>query len=146
MFCQIILMKKQHDILHPNFDRQIVNMEQNKRTSQIASAYWGAKVTSGDKVDGLVMVTLQNEHGKDWKLILTQPERITDEDAIEVCKLEKSSYVSVVSGQNLVLNYLKILQISTIDYLRSKGYDLGYGNIPSLIDAGIAITNKNEAK
>jgi len=28
-----------------------------------------------------------------------------------------------------------------IDYLRSKGYDCGYGNIPSLIEAGIAIEN-----
>jgi len=29
--------------------------------------------------------------------------------------------------------------IHGIDYLRSKGYDCGHGNIPSLISAGIAV-------
>lgn len=31
--------------------------------------------------------------------------------------------------------------VETIDYLRSKSYDLGYGNIKSLIESGIAISS-----
>ncbi len=33
-----------------------------------------------------------------------------------------------------------------IDYLRSKGYDCGYSDIPSLIEAGIAIDKTNQGR
>lgn len=42
-------------------------------------------------------------------------------------------------------NFLPIPEIhAIIDYLRSKSYDCGYGEIPSLIEAGIAINRVNQ--
>ena len=99
------------------------------------------------------------------KLVLIPLSRITDEDAIEVAKLinpngnpaflEYSVYKNgygqpVVSwGEShhhkymIETNYVNcpnfVLRGSQVDYLRSKGYDVGFGEIASLIEAGIAI-------
>jgi hypothetical protein len=40
-------------------------------------------------------------------------------------------------GKHAVLHHT--IQPQTLDFLRSKSYDCGYGNIPSLIDNGIAV-------
>lgn len=81
------------------------------------------------------------------KLLLTPLSQISDEDAIELARIVGFNRDLLAHGQEFAL-YLdegkKISEFSdqlthAIDYLRSKGYDCGYGEIPSLIDDGIAI-------
>lgn len=96
---------------------------------------------------------------KDCKLLLTLLSEITDEDAIEVASRQYDDAARfdrdyLVYEGRLIVNegtgeyhkqHLLHCYKDMVDYLRSKGYDCGYGEIPSLIDAGIAIkqtTNK----
>ena len=99
------------------------------------------------------------------RIILTPLSEISDEDAIAVAKLYPwfnwygdtvlEVYVNQF-GEKVVSNEKRIGKYETVclhykepseielnqkqtDYLRSKGYDCGYGDIPSLIGAGIAI-------
>lgn len=83
-------------------------------------------------------------------LLLTPLSQISDEDAIEVAALMACPNSSVKSkiewGKYYIMQIIRLngtyscLHLTkTIDYLRSKGYDAGYGEIPSLIEAGIAI-------
>ena len=89
------------------------------------------------------------------QLILTPLSEITDEHVLGVANImydgvadkinNRIGYMMQVAGtkqfaQKLFatpLNGSKYIAI--IDYLRSKSYDLGHGQIPSLIEAGIAI-------
>ena len=83
----------------------------------------------------------------DCQPILTRLSNITDEDALEVAKIlytPVSIYISANAGREIVTNmdtytfrFNKANRI--IDFLRSKSYDCGYGSIPYLIEAGIAI-------
>ena len=94
---------------------------------------------------------LSCESHTDWdeiKLKLKRLSNITDEDALEVCKLlgRYGGTHTANIGRQLVAEYLRKVSnvvgvdwFRILDYLRSKGYDCGYGSIDSLIDAGVAI-------
>lgn len=92
------------------------------------------------------------------QLLLTPLSAISDEHAVEVadmqmfvpearnkqkdllsCTFEKGAFFICHLHFPTAKVNLYELGCETIDYLRSVGYDLGHGNIPSLIDAGIAI-------
>lgn len=49
--------------------------------------------------------------------------------------------VSCMEDGNNVTGETDMQPIAIIDFLRSNGYDCGYGNVKSLIDAGIAISS-----
>jgi len=78
------------------------------------------------------------------QLILTPLDKISDEDAVEVCKFlysnpalhnpERGKSVATVGDWHSTRKGVEV-----IDYLRSKGYDCGHGSIPSLIAAGVAV-------
>lgn len=101
-----------------------------------------------------------------FKLILTPLSEISDEDAIEVAKMldpwlvenmvyevKRESFDLRVRGRHDNSRMVQIIWFNSaifssdnhninngvIDFLRSKFYDMGYGEIPSLIEAGIAI-------
>ena len=84
------------------------------------------------------------------KLILKPLSEISDEDAIEVSKVYGNNMPTKEEGMGIIKNCLYDYEESNevtlhdgmrvCDYLRSKSYDCGYGSIPSLISAGIAIT------
>ena len=105
----------------------------------------------------------------EWKLsycqpILTRLSNITNEDAALIAGTagEDSTNAgniiySEIVGPYLVLNfenwvYRLYLSVEIIDFLRASSwngvekpvYDCGYGSIPSLIDAGIAIENNSK--
>ena len=89
------------------------------------------------------------------QLILKKLEDISDEDAIEVAWILDVNYSNNPDSEQWydldgLINYVKeeIIDgsrladvVELIDYLRSKSYDCGYGSIPSLIEAGIAIVD-----
>lgn len=103
---------------------------------------------------------MKGHNDSDWgnieffKLILTPLSEITDEDAIIVADLGASSGNGGITyglqiirdirfGRDGVLEVRNAKRfIKIIDFLRSKSYDCGYGSIPSLITAGIAINSK----
>ena len=89
------------------------------------------------------------------QLILTPLSKISDEDAVEVCGLvgwdasDKGKLLDCVLGSDnaiafeFEMNIYRVkLSIEIIDYLRSKGYDLGHGNTTSLISAGSGLKIK----
>lgn len=66
--------------------------------------------------------------------------RLHKEDELQqVGKDIANNVTSVFIDEPFLYNYVQI-----IDYLRSLGYDCGYGSIPSLIEAGIAVEIKSE--
>lgn len=79
-------------------------------------------------------------------LLLTPLSKITNEHAIEVAKIYYAGSGGWQQGKGIVLmmlgNHIGQIElnkmIAIIDYLRSVGYDLGYGSIKSLIESGIA--------
>jgi len=79
------------------------------------------------------------------KLLLTPLSEITDEDAIEVARLNRvETSCPELVGHSIIHwrvknGFVREFNAEMCDYLRSKGYDAGYLNIPSLIEAGIAI-------
>ena len=97
------------------------------------------------------------------QLILTPLEKISDEHAVEVAKMlnyrtdidmpELLEYMKDVinirkvgdvfgniDSKNIADNDVSpMIILRCYDYLRSKGYDCGHGNITSLISAGIAV-------
>lgn len=96
----------------------------------------------------------------DCQLILFPLSEISDEDAIEVAKIvnvsqrnaqqfigcDKNNYASI--GKYLVselhTNFYDFIVrpfviIQVYDYLRSRSFDMGFGSIPSLITAGLAV-------
>ena len=73
------------------------------------------------------------------KLLLRRLSEITDEDVRVIAKLK-----GITSETFSIEEVRDNLNVGTltgreIDYLRSKGYDCGFGEILSLIDAGIAV-------
>lgn len=141
----------------------------NQLTPQIASAYWGAEVaqyiddTKTTGVKGIIAcvetdrvhIWMDNKTTsfafyKDCQLLLTPLSAISDEDAIEVAKIAGYNTLNcpnllkagmlIVQNNSLMCRGMKSADWQQIiDYLRSKGYDTGYGNIKSLIEAGIAL-------
>ncbi len=84
---------------------------------------------------------------QDCQLILTPLSEITDEDAIEVAKMNNLLYRKAISGRNEGIDKQAIAfgkrmareaDFATGDFLRSRGYMLPYMNI-DLFEAGIAI-------
>lgn len=102
-------------------------MSTQKLTPAIAAAYWDAEINLGNKyVDADAIGCLQADISAwhECKLLLSPLSAISDEHAVEVANItEKKDF----SASEIT------------DYLRSKGYDMGYGSIPSLIEAGIAL-------
>src|ERR1051325_2303015 len=103
-------------------------------------------------------ILYQDEEGiaginiNDCKLVLKPLSEISDEDAIEVAKMygglcikvDKDGFLQVVYKNNVCVTYFVVnnpLNIPTklTDFLRSRGYDCGYGSIKSLIESGYAI-------
>ena len=131
------------------------------------AAYWGANTISAPygaqpkrMLQGKISATntifidikypeWQSQHPiilSDCKLILTPLSEISDEDAIEVAKMNfhgHTEYPQIDLGRALVRKLNKHIYcenpIQIIDFLRSRSYDCGFRHIPSLIDAGIAI-------
>ena len=111
--------------------------------------------------EGNLQVMDKTGHSDMWecnnycKLILKHLSKITDEDAMEVAKILYDKYVSeeeekyrIVTYAALGGDFIKTLYktpltcdkiISIIDFLRSRGYDCGHGQIPSLLEAGLAV-------
>lgn len=90
---------------------------------------------------------------ENMKLILTPHADISNDDAFHVAQL--AGYSGSVdrkteAGKELIHKYLKSSSCNVrpfrwfeiLDYLRSRGYDVGFGGIPSLIESGIAISTK----
>ena len=104
----------------------------------------------------------ESPNGYPYQLILRRLDKISDEDVMAIfdfisCKNGvkiKSKRMSVSDGYSIQYLYTDskgniengigsaaayTLPLSSWDYLRSVGYDCGYGSIPSLIQVGIAI-------
>jgi len=131
-------------------------MEQ-KLTAAIAGAYFGAMVRTPDGdykmhhvAPNLMCVEIEEGNQFDYvryehcQLILTPLSKISDEHAVEVCKLlyNNPSLHNAERGRIVATTgdwHSTRKGVAIIDYLRSKGYDCGHGNIPSLISAGIAV-------
>lgn len=95
---------------------------------------------------------LNNLRYKDFKLILIPLSDITDNHALEVANIFENDIVlewgeefAIEVGKRIVRDINKFPSqylekyFNLLDYLRSKSYDCGYMNIPSLIQAGYAI-------
>lgn len=83
------------------------------------------------------------EH-EECQLILTPLSKISGEDAVEVCKLlyNNPSLHNAERGRIVATTgdwHSTRKGVAIIDFLRSRGYDCGYGSIPSLIQVGIAV-------
>jgi hypothetical protein len=86
----------------------------------------------------------------DIKLILKPLSKLSDADALAIsmiCGLSHGDYVyKLRMGRELVTEYWRRVSnvaasswVKVFDYLRANGYDCGYADIPSLIDAGLAM-------
>lgn len=91
------------------------------------------------------------------QLILSPLSEISDEDAIEVAKIityipsaRADNHIDLWSidetyfycaGENIptTKQFINSLPTEAVDFLRSRSYDCGFANIPSLIEAGMAI-------
>lgn len=143
---------------------------EHKLTAQIAGVYWDSNIKLPDSDDTYVMQALKMNSicvGNNYlgipmwykisscNLLLYRLEDITDEHACEVARIFNEQYLSTKGdkptvnkgkiwinsrNQNCITDAICAVEIS--GYLRSKSYDCGYGSIPSLIDAGIAIDKK----
>lgn len=128
-----------------------------KLTAKIAASYFGAMVRTPDGdyrmhhvAPNLMCIEVETGNQFDYvaydqcQLILTPLDKISDEDAVEVCKFlysnpalhnpERGKSVATVGDWHSTRKGVEV-----IDYLRSKGYDCGHGSIPSLIAAGVAV-------
>ena len=78
------------------------------------------------------------------KLVLRRLESLTDEEVAKVFEIENETVISTERGRKIIKTWVEAdcLRRFTLDYLRSIKIDIGYGGIPSLIDAGIAIGKK----
>lgn len=98
----------------------------------------------------------------EWlQLILTPISELSHEDATELAKILGWDYNNEPDSDahydleglrdDIANNGDDVFDVGftkcqiVLDYLRSKGYDCGYGEIPSLIEAGIAIPKLNGA-
>lgn len=128
-----------------------------KLTQQIAGAYIGAQVVwRGIEVPAYNVI---NAHEIiNCRLILTPLSAISDEDAVGLAEMfgydPVGKIVKCVMRYNQIelhfeyVVYRIVISQHIIDYLRSRNYDIGYMDIKSLIDAGIAISSldKTETK
>jgi hypothetical protein len=92
------------------------------------------------------------------KLILRPLSEITDKDAVEVadiylfkpehrgkekhmmsCQFEEGTFIIIHDDYPAVRVFMYELTAELVDFLRSRNYDCGHGDIVSLIDAGIAV-------
>ena len=89
---------------------------------------------------------------KKAKLILTPISKMTEADGAEIAKMfdgtktvvDSDSFIQIVDKDGMVPFYWIAggsIPIKLTDKLRELGYDCGYGEIKSLIKAGIAIEN-----
>lgn len=142
----------------PKMEKEITN----EMRARIFAAYWGAEITIGDNGNVYPLVQLNGNAvcvGKNklkvdmwWKighcrLILKPLSDISDEDAIYLFNIV---FPNMKHDKQSKINWGKYTVALSdkkhpVDYLRSKGYDLGYGSIPSLIAANVAI-NKSQSK
>jgi len=141
-------------------------MQQKTLTAQICGAYFGCNVTLiNDFTFGKVVAvdeqsvylnvgkfSLDKRLFSEIKLQLRRLESLTYDEALHIHRsmFPESMGLDV---EGVKLNIENLLQKSTwgfvpsntrkvIDYLRSIKIDIGYGDIPSLIDAGLAIEKK----
>jgi len=135
-------------------------MEQKQLTAQICAAYFGCEVQVGliKKSIG-VMVGVDTEYicvsdNTDrlsrvdgllgTKLVLRRLESLTEDEAVKVLEIEGEAAGNSEMGKKIVLRRGKYstMMRKSVDYLRSIKIDIGYGDIPSLIDAGLAVEKK----
>lgn len=141
------------------------NTEQitNEMRCRIFAAYWGSKVkaihaafVNGEKIFKYLELTDHSvSDGCNWfmldncQLILSDLSEITDEHAAELGKIFGYSGSGLsncahwgrywINTQKSGNGWAYRKAIAAVDKLRELGYDCGYGSIPSLIQAGIAI-------
>ncbi len=126
--------------------------------TRILHTYWGCDFYDTDIEGSYPIEDINDTDGfvnhspyEDIKLALTPLSDITDEDAIEVAKMFDASAPTIIFGRS-VISYITDMVVkpswfnpdydvvrSAFDVLRGLGYDCGYANIPSLIEAGIAV-------
>lgn len=141
-----------------------LTMDQKVLTSQIAASYFGCEVLFSGRAYklssineyGIIIKELDNHHVTFdlCQLILKPFSEITDADCEAVVALMSQadygpldvtdipSWLDEVMNGNSALSadYVSGQQVQIIiDFLRSRSYDCGYSEIPSLIEAGIAI-------
>lgn len=136
----------------------------NTLTAEMIAAYPNAFILRDGKAyrincidvfckDDLAIRIRDKNDINDWcylhecKLILTSPDKITDEQALVVDKEymneERIDVVkNVLLEWDLSIDWRPNCAISFADICRSHNIDLGYKNIPSLIAAGLAVESK----
>ena len=137
-------------------------MEQKQLTAQICAAYFGCDVqmelieTSIGLMVGVDTECIFVSYNPNRlplvvsfskaKLVLRRLEGLTDEEAYRVLEIEgkgaRANRPEV--AKNIVLSWHEFDSLcrQSVDYLRSIKIDIGYGDIPSLIDAGLAVEKK----
>jgi len=143
-------------------------MKQKQLTAQICAAYFGCEVRM-DLIETSIGVMLGMDTKyitvyyntyrlshfvsfNEAKLVLRRLESLTDDEALHIHRSMFPESMEL-DFEGIKLNIENLLQKSTwgfvpsntrntIDYLRSIKIDIGYGDIPSLIDAGLAIEKK----
>lgn len=80
----------------------------------------------------------------EFKLILTPLSEISNEHKIELCtiRFKGAKVIGNAKQISMITEFIRIDAIKdseSVDRLRELGYDIGYGSIPSLIAAGIAV-------
>lgn len=144
----------------------------NEFLSAMFAAYWPTEfmvkgvATDVEDWDGYSIEEIKrngvtvfhNEHGchtfgyNEIVMALTPLSEISDEDAVEVCRMAGygAKNVGKVIGIRIeergwlrieFENYVFAMSIRPyiVDYLRSRHYDCGFMHIPSLINAGLAV-------
>lgn len=129
---------------------------------RIIAAYWGCRIqVNGNQMQMIGLETkciylakpakdyAEEFDFSDCQIMLKPLSLISNEDAIEVAKMNfhgHTEHPQVELGRALVQKIHKHIYcekvVTIIDFLRSKSYDCGYGNIPSLIAMGIAVEAK----
>ena len=135
-------------------------MELKQLTAAILGAYFGCEVQM-DLIETSIGVMVGVDTEYVWvsddddrlsrtvkfheaKLVLRRLESLTDEEVAKVFEIENETAISTERGRKIIKTWVEAdcLRRFTLDYLRSIKIDIGYGGIPSLIDAGIAIGKK----
>ena len=141
-------------------------MEQKQLNAAILGAYFGCEVLDTNTGESFEMVSVDNDRivgsrqcsmypdgdfidemeikVSDTILVLRRLESLTDEEVVKVLEIDGQKAITPELDKKTVIRWNKYNALSrrTTDYLRSIKIDIGYGDIPSLIGAGLAIGKK----
>lgn len=145
-------------LLLKQYDYRLIDISKETK-ARIFMAYWAAKVIGikRERIFEMGYNNIESCINGSVQLVLRPLKYITIEDAKVIAKfMDGTSYLSddsmfeevrefVSDWRNNSVDEWEKLQpadmSSMCDYLRSKSYDIGYGSIPSLIDARIAVSS-----